>query len=79
MSINYLGIDDWQGRCVVVYWAYRAIAQMKHKNKEAPTMKTIKAKPLDHESFRPYGDFVQLIRPAELFEGRPVDFTPEML
>ena len=42
-------------------------------------MKTIKAQKLTREAFRPYGDYVQLIRDPKEFEGRKVDFTPDML
>ena len=39
----------------------------------------IKVKKLDHESFRPYGDYVELIRPDEFYGDAPVMFTPDML
>lgn len=41
-------------------------------------MKTIKVMPLNHEDFRPYGDFTNLIRPDEEFTTK-VDFTPDMI
>lgn len=43
-------------------------------------MKKIPVQELSREAFRPYGDYVQLIRPASEFDpNRPVSFTPDML
>ncbi|MDR2514963.1 MAG: DUF4867 family protein [Christensenellaceae bacterium] len=42
-------------------------------------MLTTKVKALSKDAFAPYGDYTQLIRPAELFAGMPVNFTPDMV
>lgn len=43
-------------------------------------MKKIPVQELSREAFRPYGDYVQLIRPDSDFDpSRPVSFTPDML
>ena len=42
-------------------------------------MRKLTVKPLDREAFRPYGDFVSLLRPAEFYGDAPSVFTPDML
>lgn len=42
-------------------------------------MRKLKVKKLDHESFRPYGDYVELIRPDSFYGDAPCVFTPDML
>ena len=42
-------------------------------------MRKLTVKKLDREAFRPYGDFVSLLRPAEFYGDAPSVFTPDML
>lgn len=42
-------------------------------------MRKIKVQKLDREAFRPYGDFVELLRPASFYGDAPTAFTPDML
>ncbi len=43
-------------------------------------MKKLPIQELSREAFRPFGDYVQLIRPDSEFDpARPVSFTPDML
>ena len=42
-------------------------------------MRKIKAQKLTRDAFRPYGDYVELLRPASFYGDAPTAFTPDML
>lgn len=42
-------------------------------------MLKLKVKKLDREAFRPYGDYVELLRPDSFYGDAPTMFTPDML